>query len=186
MALNAKWNHTGPLCHNPTLNHDTWRGVGGGVGVQPLPICAHNYIFWMPKKKCWLFLFIMRCTALGAGRDWKTDASVHYRGKHTNMSECWLAAFGLPHVVKHSARYRFLVLDYMSCGSVRTNWAPKKRLGPREIWSKTCRLFALVCQEVVFHMSAQQQPAQVGAEFEPKLGVTYSQLKVFMLLFAVY
>lgn len=92
MALNAKWNHTGPLCHNPTLNHDTWGG-------RPLPICAHNYIFWMPKKQCWFFLFIMRCTALGVGRDWKTDASVHYRGKHTNMSECWLAAFGLSHVV---------------------------------------------------------------------------------------
>lgn len=26
MALNAKWNHIGPLCHNPTLSHDT----GGG------------------------------------------------------------------------------------------------------------------------------------------------------------
>lgn len=35
MALNAEWNHIGPLCHNPTLSHDT-EGEGGG-GFKPLP-----------------------------------------------------------------------------------------------------------------------------------------------------
>lgn len=48
MALNVKWIHTGPLCHNPTLNCDTW-------GFQRLPICAHNYIFECPKRSVGCF-----------------------------------------------------------------------------------------------------------------------------------
>ncbi len=71
----------------------------------------------------------MRCTALGAGGDWKTDASVHYRGlKHANMSECWLGALGLPHVAKQAAAYLFLVLDNMSCGSVRTKLVTPQKI----------------------------------------------------------
>lgn len=59
-------------------------------------------------------VFIMRCTALGAGADWKTDASVHYKGKHANMSEYWLAAFGLSHVVKQAvACFRFWTICHV-------------------------------------------------------------------------
>lgn len=117
MALKAEWNHIGPLCHNPTLNHNT----GGGSSLCPY---VHIITFFECLKSSVLVasLFIMRCTALGARGDWKTDVSVHYRGlKHPIMSESWLAALGLPPVVKHAAAYLFLVLDYMPCGSVKKN-----------------------------------------------------------------
>ena len=92
-------------------------GGGGGCASGLCPICAHNYIFECLKSNVSRFsVYNEMHTALGARRDWKTDASVHYRGKQASMSERWLAASGLPHVVKQAA---VLVLDYMSCGRLR-------------------------------------------------------------------
>lgn len=116
MALNAEWNHIGPLCHNPTLSHDT-EGEGGG-GLQASAPYVHIITFFecLKSNVSRFSVYNEMRAALGARRDWKTDASVHYRGKQASMSERWLAAFGLPHVVKQAA---VLVLDYMSCGPLK-------------------------------------------------------------------